>query len=210
MPLLLKDTIYEDCLFGVWDIAEGYDELISQVVFYPSEKKRFDSFKSFDRKIEWLSVRVLLKSLLGEQPQIIYNEKRKPFILGGESNISISHSRQLTSIFISKTKKVGLDLEYMSHDISTVAHKFLNDDEKITDDPDLKQFHMYIHWCAKEALYKICDKQDINFRKNLTIEPFEPNECGIIYAWVDNKFWHDKFELHYFRLKDYVAAYAIK
>lgn len=210
MPLLLKDTIYEDCQFGVWEITEEYDELISDIQFFPGEEKRFNNFRSMDRRIEWLSVRVLLKSILGYLPQIRYNENRKPFLVGDSYNLSVSHSKNLTSILISKDKKVGLDLEYMSHDLTPVKDKFLNADEIITGDPDDKNYHMYIHWCAKEALYKICDKQDINFRENLTIEPFELDDCGVIYGWVDNKFWHDKFEMHYFRLKDYVVCFCCK
>ncbi|MCG8698867.1 MAG: 4'-phosphopantetheinyl transferase superfamily protein [Bacteroidales bacterium] len=210
MPLLLKDTIYGDCQFGVWEIAEDYDDMLETVEFFPGERKRFDGFKSEDRRFEWLSVRMLLRSMLGEQPQIVYNKKRKPSLLGDQYKISISHSRRLTSILLSKGKKVGLDLEYMSHDLTRVKDKFINGDEFITEDPELYRYHLYIHWCAKEALYKICDKQDINFRKNLTIEPFEPDICGVIYGWVDNKFWHDKFEMHYFRLKDYVVVFCCK
>ncbi|MCG8683407.1 MAG: 4'-phosphopantetheinyl transferase superfamily protein, partial [Desulfobacterales bacterium] len=119
-------------------------------------------------------------------------------------------SKELTAVLMSKDKKVGLDLEYMSHDISEVSHKFLNDEEFISEEPEIKQYHLYLHWCAKEALYKICDKQDINFKKNLTIERFDPDECGVMYGWVDNKFWHDKFELNYFRLKDYVVVFCSK
>ena len=98
----------------------------------------------------------------------------------------------------------------MSHNISKVAHKFINDDEYIVDDPDKQRFHMYIHWCAKEALYKLCDKQDINFSRNLTIEPFEPDDCGEVYGWVDNRFWHDKFLLRYFTVKNHVLVYCSK
>lgn len=211
MPILMQDTIFKDCVFGVWEITESFEELVQQVEFYPEEQERFDGFKSTDRKMEWLSVRVLVKKLLGSQPQIVYNDKRKPFLLGEDKKVSISHSKNLTAIMLSDNKKIGMDLEYMSHSIEHVAHKFINDDEYINStDEDLKHYHLYIHWCAKEALYKICDKQDINFKKNLTLDPFEPSDCGRIYGWVDNKFWHDKFEMNYFRIKDYVVVMVSK
>lgn len=210
MPLLLKDTVFGDCQFGVWEITEEYDELIADIQFFPGEEKRFHNFGSLERRIEWLSVRVLLKSILGYLPQIRYNENRKPFLVGDSFNLSVSHSKNLTSILISKTQKVGLDLEYMDQDLDRLREKYINNDEYISDDPEASKYHMYIHWCAKEALYKICDKQDINFKKNLTIEPFEPHDCGIFYGWVDNKFWHDKFKMQYFRLKDYVVVICCK
>jgi 4'-phosphopantetheinyl transferase len=184
--------------------------MYSKIHFFPGEKKKLDEYKSENRQLEWLSVRRLLRELRGKPTQIVYNDQRKPFLFNSDMNISISHSRDLTAIMLSKNKKIGLDLEYMSHNIEKVAHKFLNEDEFIVDDPSKQKFHMYIHWCAKEALYKLCDKQDINFRKNLTLEPFEPDECGEIYGWVDNKFWHDKFLMRYFTIKDHVLVYSSK
>ncbi len=210
MPLILKENFQEDCIFGIWEIQEGFDELLKEIHLFPGEKERMENFRSEARQIEFLSVRILLKALLGKSCQIVYSDRKKPYLHQSEYRISISHSQTLTAIMLSKTKKVGLDLEYMSHKISRVAHKFINDDEQITTDPDKIKYHLYIHWCAKEALYKICDKQDINFKRNLTIEPFEPDECGIIHGWVDNKFWHDKFEMYYFAINNYIVVYCCK
>ncbi len=210
MPILFNEKFEGDCELGIWEITESYDELLSRVHLFPGERDRLESFRSDARKVEFLSVRALLKELLGRSVQIVYNDKRKPYLTQCEYRISISHSRNLTGIMLSKEKKVGLDMEFMSHKIGDIESKFINDDEKITDDPELRKYHLYIHWCAKEALYKICDKQDINFRKNLTIEAFEPQPCGRIVGWVDNRFWHDKFPLHYFTINNYVVAYCCK
>lgn len=210
MPLIFKENFKEDCLLGIWEIQESYDDLLSRVQLYTGEKERLDGFRSKARKIEFLSVRILLKALIGVCGPIVYSDKQKPFLHQNDYRISITHSRTLTAIMLSKTKKVGIDLEYMSHKISKVAHKFINVDEFITPDEDRKKYHLYIHWCAKEALYKLCDKQDINFLNNLTIEPFEPAEFGVINGWVDNKFWHDKFELSYFSINNYIVVYSCK
>ena len=210
MPIIYDQVVYNDCQLGIWEIKESMEEMYSKIHFFPGEKKRWKEFKSSNRQLEWLSVRRLLREMRGEPIQIIYNERRKPFLFNADMNISISHSRDLTAIMLSKNRKIGLDLEFMSHNISKVAHKFINDDEYIVDDPDKKRFHMYIHWCAKEALYKLCDKQDINFSRNLTIEPFEPDDCGEVYGWVDNRFWHDKFLLRYFTVKNHVLVYCSK
>jgi 4'-phosphopantetheinyl transferase EntD len=116
----------------------------------------------------------------------------------------------LTSIFLSKTKRVGIDLEKMSHKISSIGHKFINSQEIITEDPELKRYHLYIHWCAKEALYKICDKQDINFKENLTITPFKPKDKGIIEGRVLNSNGVEDFKLRYQKYKDYAIAWTCK
>lgn len=210
MPLIFEEKFKSDCVLGIWEIQENYDELFSEVQLYSGEKERLIKFRSEARKLEFLSVRILLKALIGVCGPIVYSEKQKPFLHQSDYRISITHSRKLTAIMLSKTMKVGIDLEFMSHKISKVAHKFINDDEYITADESQKKYHLYIHWCAKEALYKLCDKQDINFSRNLTIEPFEPTEFGVINGWVDNKFWHDKFELSYFSINNYIVVYSCK
>jgi 4'-phosphopantetheinyl transferase len=210
MPIILREKFLDDCLFGIWEIRETCNTMLSQVHFYPGEIERFAGFKSDVRKIEFLSVRILLKELIGASSPIVYSDRNKPYLHQSDYRISISHSRTLTAIMLSKTKKIGLDLEYMSHKIGQIRHRFINKDEYITRNPLKQKYHLYIHWCAKEALYKICDKQDISFKKNLTIEPFEPNNVGIITGWVDNKYWHDKFELNYFTINNYVVVYCCK
>lgn len=210
MPIIFNQVVYNDCELGIWEITESMDEMYSKIHFFPGEKERFEGYKSENRQLEWLSVRRLLREMRGEPTRIVYNDQRKPFLFNSDMNISITHSQDLTAIMLSKNKKIGIDLEFMSHKISRVAHKFINDDEFIVDDVEKQQFHMYIHWCAKEALYKLCDKQDINFKKNITIEPFEPDECGEIYGWIDNRFWHDKFLMRYFTIKDHVLVYCSK
>jgi 4'-phosphopantetheinyl transferase len=210
MPLIFKEKFKEDCLFGIWEIGETFEELFAEVHLFPGERERLFKFRSEARRIEFLSVRVLLKALIGVCGPIVYSDQKKPYLHQSENRISISHSKKLTSIILSKSKKVGIDLEYMSHKISKVQHRYINDDEYITSDKSLQKYHLYIHWCAKEALFKICDKQDISFKQNLTIEAFEPKDYGIIYGWVDNKFWHDKFELDYFTINNYVVVYCCK
>jgi 4'-phosphopantetheinyl transferase len=210
MPLIFKEQFIDDCKIGIWEIKENYEELIKGVHLFPGEKQRLDGFRSDARKTEFLSVRTLLKTLINTSGPIQYNERSKPYLEHCPYNLSISHSQNITAIMVSKTKKIGIDLEFMSHKITRVQHKFINEQEYITKDPSRSSYHLYIHWCAKEALYKICDKQDINFRQNLTIEPFEPKEFGIITGWVDNIHWHDKFILNYFTINNYVVVYCCK
>jgi len=210
MGLILKENIEDECIIGIWNISEEYNELFSKVFLLPEEIEILNSFSNIPRKIEWLSVRVLLREMTGKDHTIQYNGSRKPFIKGNRYNISISHSKSFSSILLSKKKKVGIDLEYMSHRISRIAHKFINDKEVITENEDKRKYHLYIHWCAKEALYKICDKQDINFKSNLTIEPFIPKNKGELNGWVHNKSRTELFKMKYFSIDNYIIVYTIK
>ena len=175
------------------------------------EKAKLDSFKNISRKIEWLSVRALVKNMLGKDTRILYNSENKPFVRGNTHNISITHSNNLTAVIIGKDKRVGIDLEFMSGKINKVANKFINDRENIIEDPELSKFHLYLHWCAKETLYKICDKQDINFRDGITIAPFHPDEeHGHMEGNVINGNGEENFEMEYLQHDNYALVWCIK
>ena len=209
MGIFLKTEIQPDCLLGVWEITEDYDTLRSMVVLDRDERSRLASFRSLSRKLEWLSVRALIKSMKGRQVKITYNEENKPYLTGG-GNISISHSRNLTAILVSPDKRVGIDLEYMSGKISKLGHKFMNEREKLTQNASSKKFHLYLHWCAKEALFKICDKQDVNFREGITILPFEPEDNGFIRGHVVNSAGEELFDLEYLHHENYALVWSCK
>jgi len=198
------------CQLGIWKITEDFDTLLSRVTLTREELETLERFSYLPRKLEWLSVRVLLNEMTGKELSIYYNDNRKPFIKGNSFYISISHSRDLTSIMLGHERKVGIDLEYMSHRIGSIAHRFISDNDVVTDDEEQKKYHLYIHWCAKEALYKICDKQDINFKDNLTIEPFQPIDSGVIRGQVLNRTRNELFNMHYFSLGNYVVVWCCK
>ena len=210
MSVIFKNDIGVGCRLWIWEITEEFDDLRSRLSLESEEVKTLDGFRNHNRKLEWLSVRALINDMTGTNSRIIYNEVRKPFLLDNSSHISISHSRNYTSILLSRYQRVGIDLEYMSHRISSIADRFINKNEKITSTTDLVRYHLYIHWCAKEALYKICDKKNINFLENLTIEPFIPENEGIIVGTVDNIYGVDTYDLHYRRMNDYVMVWTCK
>jgi len=206
----LKTEILPECHLGVWEISEDYDSLYSMVNLATVEKAKLDSFKNISRKVEWLSVRALVKNMLGKDTRILYNAENKPFVRGKTHNISISHSNNLTAVLISSDKKVGIDLEFMSGKISKVADKFINEKERITSAKEMSKYHLYLHWCAKEALYKICDKQDINFRDGLTISPFSPEEHGFMQGHVINGNGEEDIELEYLQHDNYALVWCVK
>jgi 4'-phosphopantetheinyl transferase len=208
--VFLKTEILPDCYLGVWEITEDYDTLYSMVDLATVEKAKLDSFKNISRKVEWLSVRALVKTMLGKDTRILYNAENKPFVRGNTHNISISHSNNLTAVLISKDKRVGIDLEFMSGKISKVADKFINEKESITSDPEMNKYHLYLHWCAKEAMYKILDKQDINFRDGLTIAPFIPDEHGFMNGQVLNGSGEENLELEYLQHDNYALVWCVK
>lgn len=210
MGCITKHYLNESSILGVWKIEEDLKTLLESVTLDNSDKKKYKGFASTSRKLEFLSVRALLAELLGRDARIVYNKNNKPFLKDGSRFISISHSQKLTAILLSTNEKVGIDLEYMSANIGAIAFKFLNRKEKITRVPENRKYHLYLHWCAKEALYKICDKEGISIRKNITIEPFEVRESGELKGKVKTDKINDSFDLYYSRYNNYAIVWTKK
>ena len=212
MGLLSNKIIEEGSKIGLWEITEDYETLFQKTYLNDDDIIRLNTFKSLNRKIESLSVRALLQQMTRPDARIVYHQQtRKPYLDDNSYNISVTHSNKYTAILLSKEKQVGIDIEYMSHKIERVAHKFINEKEVITKDPLLRHTHLYIHWCAKEALYKICDKEDINFHKNLIIKPFELEKIqGNITGIVKNDSRHEEYLMYYIIYNNYVLVYCIK
>jgi len=210
MGCITKHYLNGSSILGVWKIEEDINTLLDMIVLDADDKKKYKGFTSTSRRLEFLSVRALLAELLGKEAKIVYNKNNKPFLKDGSRFISISHSHKLTAILCSTTEKVGIDLEYMSSNIGAFAFKFINRKEKVTKDPEARKYHLYLHWCAKEALYKICDKEGISFRKNLTIEPFEIKDAGEIRGSVHTRKINDSFDLFYSRYDNYAIVWTKK
>ena len=210
MGCITKHYLNEYSILGVWKIEEDQKSLLDLVLLDSDEKRKYKRYTSNSRKLEFLSVRALLSELIGKGAKIVYNKNNKPFLKDGSRFISISHSHKLTSILLSTTEKVGIDLEYMSNNISAIAFKFLNRKERVSKELEDRKYHLYIHWCAKEALYKICDKEGINFRKNITIEPFEIKESGEIKGHVHTDKINESFDLYYSKYNNYTIVWTKK
>ena len=210
MGCIIKYNISDSSVLGVWRIEEDLDALLQTVTLDAAEKKKVMSFRSVRRKLEFLSVRALLAELTGNKARIVYNKDNKPFLKDGSMFISISHSHQLTAILLSVNEKVGIDLEYMSSNIATIALKFMNVKEKITKDPSSRLYHLYIHWCAKEALYKICDKEITSIRKEISIEPFKVYDSGEIVGSIHTAAINEDFNMQYIRYDNYTIVWTKK
>jgi 4'-phosphopantetheinyl transferase len=210
MGCITKHYLNEFSILGVWKIEEDLNTLLELVSLDNEEKKKYKGFSSNSRKLEFLSVRALLAELIGKEAKIVYNKNNKPFLKDGSRFISISHSHKLTAILLSTNEKVGIDLEYMSSNIAAIAFKFLNWREKVTRENENRRYHLYLHWCAKEALYKICDKEGISIRKNITIEPFTVKDSGEIKGHVHTDKINETFDLYYSKYDNYAIAWTKK
>ena len=123
---------------------------------------------------EWLAVRVLLKKSLGEEKKIDYTASGKPYLTDGSYHIGISHTKGFVAVAWDKNHPVSIDIERIAKRVENVEDRFLNEAEKNQLSSEHRLIHVLLHWSAKETLFKYMDENDIDFKTQLHIHPFEP------------------------------------
>ncbi len=160
---------------------EDSEILFSKIKTFLNEKELtyYFSIKNKKRKKEWCGTRILLKDIAGEYLPVNYDKKGKPDIKQN-AYISITHSGDYIAVIISKTKETGIDIEIINDRIIKTVHKFIPEEElnilKKNNDID----KMYLHWCAKETLFKIKGGGGYDFINDFKIETVEIKKKGKI------------------------------
>ncbi|HBG42662.1 MAG TPA: hypothetical protein DDZ96_06795 [Porphyromonadaceae bacterium] len=208
--LIRKEYIDDkDGFLGVWQISETEEELL---LLFPEEirpdmVKAVSSLRSPRRILEWLSTRLLLFFLLDDPKKIQYKENGRPYLADGSYHISISHTKGFAAVLLHKTCEVGVDIEINSNRVNKIAGKFISEEEYIDDKHPV--IHRLLHWSAKETLFKLMDKEGVDFRKDLHILPFTPCEKGILQAIVTTDQFLNRVRIHYEVSPDYVLTWTL-
>ena len=176
MPLL-KQYELSGVRVLVWKITETFEEL-QDLVSPGLVAMACKEFASEKRRIEWLAVRALLRCCLGNGVHVMYDAAGKPSLEGFEADISISHTGGYVAVALSTCGSVGVDIELLSRNVMPVASRFMSVDLLETLQPDERNFVALVHWCAKEALYKIVGNLGGNFKDNISVGAFEPSDEG--------------------------------
>ncbi len=209
MGIFLKRTVNNSSIIGVWDITESVDVLLSQIKLNKEEQERYDCFGNDLRRLHWLSYRNLLKELIPpeEYSHVIYDDCGKPYMENNLHFLSVAHSGKFSAAIVSKRKQVGIDIEMIHPKIEKVVSKFLSETEKeqITEKDRLEQ--LFIHWAAKEALYKLYGRKELDFKVNMFINPFSYAEKGELIAAIKNEEMDRNFNLHYEKIENYMMVY---
>lgn len=176
MPLLGKYTVAGVDVW-VWKVTETLDELLPMV---PDECAAYalDNFSSRKRRTEWLAVRAAVAQSFGDGVRIVYDAAGKPLLDGVDGCISISHTDGYAVVAYSRDGDVGVDVELPARDVASVARRFMP--SELLDGLSLGERNSValLHWCAKEALFKIVGDLGGNFKDNICVAPFVPGDEG--------------------------------
>ncbi|MFH1320677.1 MAG: 4'-phosphopantetheinyl transferase superfamily protein [Bacteroidota bacterium] len=214
MGIYLKKNIEKDTILGLWKIEETIDWCISRLQLNENDLKILNWYNSKHRRLQRLITQLLLQNMLNHKTkvEIKYDKNGKPSLPDFPYEISISHSKIFVAILISKTYNIGIDIEQINPKVERISEKFINSYE-------LKQFsaglnkenieQMHVIWGAKESLYKLYGKRNLNFKENLLTEPFDYKQKGVIKARISTGNKNRQFSLYYEKIKDYMLVYVM-
>ena len=185
MPVA-KKIIVDDGIVGLFKMTETIGELESKYFSYFREVPAISGFQHDRRKKEWLSIRILIAELIGRNFNIEYSDDGSPQLSHPEFHyISISHSAMYAAVYLHKNKKAGLDVESLSRNFVSIEKKYLSPEE-LEQAMENELLHA-IYWCCKEAVFKWAGREGVDFRKQIKIGKFNPDETNVIYAVFHNQ-----------------------
>lgn len=187
MPLI--ETIYpdNDTVIGLWHMTETEDELLALLQnthLYMAELGRFTSAK---RRLEYLSVRVMLQKLLGTSVTVGYEPAGRPFLQNASFQLSISHTKDYAVVILHPNRRVAIDIERRAPKVMRLQHKFMNDHELAAVDQTDPLGYTLIAWSAKESLFKMIGKEGVDFKEHLLLDCYGADSAGsFIGSYQDN------------------------
>jgi phosphopantetheinyl transferase len=197
-------------LWGVWKIDETLDELLAMLPSKDVYLQGMQRFKAEYRRLEWLAVRVLLYTLLGEEKEIAYYPTGKPYLADTSASISISHTKGYVAVVLGMPdKEVGIDIEQYGERVRRVAHKFMREDEEASLFRGTEIWSLLLHWSAKETMFKCMNASDVDFREHMRVLPFPVNESGIFSAEEYRTAEKRRFTIHYYLSSDFVLTLSL-
>lgn len=198
-----------DLVVGVWKVDETIEQLCAMFHQFSIYEEGFHRFSSDKRKHEWLAVRVLLKTLCGEEKVIAYMDSGKPYLMDGSAFVSFSHTNGYVAVAIHPTKEVGVDIEQYGNRVKRVASRFIREDEKSSLDAGDEIYALLLHWSAKETMFKLMEEDAVDFIEHLRILPFKPERFGTMEAYEYRSGKQQKFLIYYDTHSDYVLTFGL-
>ena len=193
MPLFYQHNINENTKLGIWKIEEPEAFFVQAV---PLKREITHPHK----RLQHLAGRYLLKTLFPGFPyeEIMIADTKKPYLPYEQYHFSISHCGGYAAAIVSKSERVGIDIEIPTEKIEKISHKFLNEAERkmfpVSDFPFLinnekdqnykpqttnhKLQLLTVLWGAKETVFKWWGWGSVDFSEHILLQPFALNDAG--------------------------------
>ncbi len=209
MPFHKEISLPNHTTIYLWKIDEEIDDLKQHLSLSEASLNRLAKMKSPSHIKGFLAVRQLLKRVDYLDSGLYYDAFGKPF-LKDNKNISISHSHEFACIIISDNP-VGIDIELKSERIIKNIPLLFNEDFIL----NFKGSHeetitlTTFCWSIKESIFKLLPENDVSFKDNISIEPFQLNESScVVNVEINTKITSYTVQLE--EIENYVLTYVIQ
>ena len=209
MGLYLKKELDNEAVIGVWQITETEEEL-KELSSTPSDEMEEISFiRSESLRKQRLAVRALLNTLFDEKVYLSHHDNGKPYLENNPVNISITHTEKYVAVILHEEENVGIDIESLDRDFSAVEKKALSEDEIDDLEDDKRNEQLAIYWCAKEAVFKLLSRYNVDFAEQIEIERFRVRGEGELEATFSAKNEEEEFDLEYITFDRHVLVWVV-
>ena len=197
MPLVYQQNINATTKMAVWHITEGEDFFLAMV---PVQRE----IRHWHKRLQHLAGRLLLKEMYPGFPVELIRiaDTKKPFLENEPFHFSISHCGDYAAAMVSKTSRVGVDVELLNEKIEQIRHKFTGDEElelfniqySIPGRPagGFNIQYLTLCWSVKESVFKWWGRGQVDFKKDIAIKMI----TGLPEQGVVHCIFKDEFELH--------------
>ena len=211
MPLYLKKELEDKTRIGVWQVTETEEELTALSSIPSDELEEISFIRSESLRRQKLAVRALLDEMFEDKVYLSHHDNGKPYIENCVTNISITHTEKYVAVILNDNEDVGIDIESLSRDFSSVEKKALSEDEiDDLEDDEKRNGQLAIYWCAKEAIYKMLGQYDVNFAEQIEVEKFRPKKDGELEAtFEDEDGYEEEFDLEYIIFDNHVLVWVV-
>lgn len=204
MSLFLKHTAP---LRGIWKMEESSEMLLSLLKNREAYQTDLAVFRTEKRLQEWLAVRVLLQELLDEPPRIAYHPNGAPYLVDSPYHISISHTKGYAAVLLQEEPCAGIDIEYRSDRIVKIRSRFMTPEEEANINKEHATEHLLVYWCAKETLFKMLGRDEVDFCKHLHVCPFPYAQEGRFTVYESRTPLKSAYTLNYLVTPDFVLTW---
>ncbi len=212
MALFYQHNINEGTKLGIWKIEESEDFFLNAV---PLKREITHPHK----RLQHLAGRYLLKTLFPGFPyeEIVVADTKKPYLPYEQYHFSISHCGSYAAAIVSKSERVGIDIEIPSEKIEKISHKFLNEAERkmfpvsgfqlTVDGSEINNCQpqttnhklqlLTVLWGGKETVFKWWGWGGVDFSDHILLQPFGLSDSGSFGAQFIRGAEIFTLELHY-------------
>jgi phosphopantetheinyl transferase (holo-ACP synthase) len=195
MPIFFQQDIDGNSRLAIWKIEEG-EEFFSRNV--PLQQDITHPHK----RLQHLAGRYLLQWLFPGFPieLIQIADTKKPFLEDEAYHFSISHCGDYAAAIVSRTDRVGIDIEIPSEKVVRILGKFLHPEESellACWNHQGRLEYPTLLWCAKESMFKWWGLGKVDFSEMLRLSGNRPGQEGSLNGNFRGNGFHAVFPVHF-------------